>query len=113
MSAGIEGHGTKYNFGGNEGNDFLTIHSSSYIDFCTAHPYPTADWANKSITETEITIKQWIYDCQFILNKPMVIEEFNVHESDGITSPTRVEWWSAIYKIIYDENGKFICLYII
>ena len=41
ISSGIEGHGARYGFGGDEGNDFLVIHASPFVDFCSAHPYPT------------------------------------------------------------------------
>ena len=38
--AGLEGHGVDYGFGGDEGNPFVYIQQSPYIDFCSAHPYP-------------------------------------------------------------------------
>jgi len=99
ISAGIEGHGTKYGFGGDEGNNFVTIHQSPYIAFCTAHPYPTEGWANLNIQQTQQLLLKWKADCDTV-GKPLVIEEFNVDQSHG----SRPNWWQAIYQTI-EQNG--------
>ena len=102
LGTGLEGHGANY-MGGDEGNNFLVIHSSPYIDFCSAHPYPTESWYNFSIPQTQDVIKKWIYDCQVTLNKPMLIGEFNVYKDNW--SGSRSEWWSGIYQSIEEAGG--------
>ena len=61
ISSGLEGQGSKYGYGGNCGNDFITIHESPGVDFCSAHPYPTESWAELNISQTQTLIKQWMY----------------------------------------------------
>lgn len=89
ISSGIEGHGSAYGFGGDEGNHFLTIHAIKNIDFCSAHPYPTAPWANLNITQTQQLLKHWTHDCQHTLKKPMFVGEFNVDKQHG----SRSNWY--------------------
>jgi len=107
ISAGIEGHGSKYSYGGDEGNNFITIHQSSYISFCTAHPYPTAGWANLNIQQTQQLLIKWQDDCHGVVGKPLVIEEFNVDTSHG----SRPDWWKAIYQTIEDNDIAGDCFW--
>ena len=100
VSSGIEGHGLKYGFGGDEGNNFTKIHASPYIDFCSAHPYPTEGWANLNIAQTQALLAAWTYDCQQVLGKPMFLGEFNVDTSHG----SRPDWWKAIYSTVESLN---------
>jgi len=103
ISSGIEGHGERYKYGGNEGNDFIVIHSSPYVDFCSAHPYPTAGWANLNISVTETLIAAWISDAHNVVKKPFVMEEFNVGKSQSTGS--RSDWWKAMYSVIEKQNA--------
>ena len=104
ISSGIEGQGTVYGYGGDCGNNFTVIHSSPYIDFCSAHLYPTEYWANLNISSAQELIKKWIYDCQINLNKPFFLGEFNVQENNQ-NGGSRSNWWSHIYSIIEEYNA--------
>jgi len=96
VSVGIEGHENKYGFGGNEGNPFIYIHQSPYIDFCTAHPYPDESWANLTSDKAAELVKAWITDSNTV-GKPFVMEEFNTHANKS-------EYWTKMFKVI-EENG--------
>ena len=101
VSIGIEGHGAKYGFGGNEGNDFVTIQSSDYIDFCTAHPYPDEYWAELSPSQTVTLIQKWIDDAHDVVKKPFLITEFNVDM--GLSNLQA--YWEAVYETLYDNDA--------
>ena len=100
ITSGIEGHGTKYGYGGNEGNDFVTIHASPYIDFCSAHLFPTESWANFNVAQTQALLAAWKTDCQGTLNKPLFIGAFDVDTYHG----TRASWWTSIFSSIQSLN---------
>lgn len=87
--------------GGNEGNNFTVIHSSKYIDFCSAHPYPTESWANLNIASTQALLTAWTHDCQANLQKPMFIGEFNVDKNHG----DRSQWWKAIFDTVEQTDA--------
>lgn len=99
LGAGIEGHGTKYGFGGDEGNPFVYIHESPYIDYTTAHPYPTESWANLSLDQTKALIRAWISDSHDVVGKPFYMSEFNVHNVD------RTLWWNGIFTDFEAAGG--------
>ena len=103
ISSGIEGHGEQYGYGGNEGNNFIIIHESPYIDFCSAHLYPEEYWANLNMSESETLIERWINDCQQTVGEPFFLGEFNVQKGNG--SNSRSEWWKMIYDTIEKNNG--------
>ncbi|URZ04530.1 cellulose binding domain-containing protein [Clostridium felsineum] len=90
VDAGLEGHGTKYNFGGDEGNPFVYIQQSPYMDFCTAHPYPDESWANLTPAQTENLMTSWINDSHKVVKKPFVMEEFNSHNNKD-------DYWKATF----------------
>lgn len=98
ISSGIEGHGLRYNFGGDEGNDFIKIHESPYIDFCSAHPYFRESWSNFNMEEAAYIFSEWSDEAHLLLKKPLFIGEFNVepHERD--------EWMPDFYHYIEDED---------
>ncbi|MCD1257847.1 cellulase family glycosylhydrolase [Paenibacillus athensensis] len=98
LTVGLEGHGTSYGFGGDEGNPFVYIHQSPYIDFTTAHPYPTEYWANLSLQQTSNLIHQYVSDSHNLVGKPFVMAEFNVSNVD------RTLWWSTIYQAL-EQSG--------
>jgi len=103
VSSGIEGHGKKYGFGGDEGNDFVTIHSSPGIDICSVHPYPSESWANLDINQTTTLYKAWAADAQLIVKKPLIIGEFNVHKASNFGS--RADYWKEIFHTVEGEDG--------
>ncbi len=99
LGAGIEGHGTQYGFGGDEGNPFVHLQQSPYLDFTSAHPYPTEHWADLTLEETKKLIRAWIRDSHDKVGKPFFMGEFNVHNVD------RAAWWSEIYEDFEAAGG--------
>jgi hypothetical protein len=103
LSAGLEGQQTSYGYGGNSGNPFVYINQSPYIDFTTAHPYPTASWANLTMDQTKTLIKTWISDSHNTVGKPFVMEEYN---SDAAAAASRSAWWgNAFFPAIEQNDG--------
>ena len=99
LGVGLEGHGSDYGFGGDEGNPFVHVQQSPYIDYTSAHPYPTESWANLSIDQTKALIRSWIADSHDKVGKPFFMGEFNVHNVD------RSAWWSQIYPDFEAAGG--------
>ncbi|AXT53265.1 PKD domain-containing protein [Aquimarina sp. BL5] len=97
LGTGLEAHGTKYNFGGDEGNDFIKIHESPYVDFTSAHPYIRESWSNFTLEQTMKLMEQWANESHNIIKKPLYIGEFNVEIQE------RFEWWEEMYAFI-EEN---------
>ncbi|MGC1377731.1 MAG: cellulose binding domain-containing protein [Anaerolineales bacterium] len=100
LGTGMEGQGTVYGYGGNGGNPFIYIHQSPYIDFTSAHPYPTEPWANLTLAQTQTLIRAWISDSHNVVGKPFFMGEFN-------TLPTvdRSTWWQGIYSEMEADGG--------
>ncbi len=101
--AGLEGHGLKYGFGGDEGNPFVYIQQSPYIDFCSAHPYPDEQWANMTPEDTKTTMLQWIADSHEVVGKPFVVTEFNVHSS--LPADEYEAYWKAVFDTIEEQDA--------
>ena len=99
LGAGLEGHGANYGFGGDEGNPFVYVQQSPYLDYTSAHPYPTEDWAHLSIDQTKTLIRAWINDSHNVVGKPFFMGEFNVHNVD------RSAWWTALYTDFEAAGG--------
>jgi hypothetical protein len=99
LGIGLEGHGTAYGFGGDEGNSFVNVQQSPYIDYTSAHPYPTESWANLSIDQTKALIRKWISDSHTVVGKPFFMGEFNVQNVD------RSAWWGQIYPDFEAAGG--------
>ncbi|MFD5464598.1 cellulose binding domain-containing protein [Kitasatospora sp. NPDC127059] len=99
LGVGIEGHGTAYGFGGDEGNPFVAVQQSPYIDYTSAHPYPTEPWANLTIDQTRKLIRAWIADSHNVIGKPFFMGEFNVQNVD------RSAWWNALYTDFESADG--------
>jgi len=99
LSTGLEAHESRYGFGGDEGNPFIYIHQSPYIDFTSAHPYPTETWANLSIAQTRALVRAWISDSHDVVGKPFYLGEFNTHTG------VRTDWWSAIFDEMEINDG--------
>jgi endo-1,4-beta-mannosidase len=103
VCAGIEGHGQRYGFGGNEGNPFVYLQQSPWIDFTSAHPYPTEGWANLTIVQTQALVKKWIDESRDSCNKPFFMGEFNMHTNNQYG--TRSQWWQAIFTTLEQAGG--------
>jgi hypothetical protein len=106
VGAGIEGHESKYGFGGDEGNPFVYLQQSPDIDFCTAHPYPDEAWANLSVDATRKLLEAWIRDAHEVVKKPFILEEWNVHTN-------KEQYWPAIFAEIeeHDAGGSLFWNY--
>lgn len=102
VCVGIEGHGTEYNFGGDEGNPFVYIQQSPYIDFCSAHPYPDEYWAALTPEQNADLMRQWIKDAHEKVGKPFFVGEFNVHSS--LPYDKYEAYWRSVFDVI-DEEG--------
>ncbi len=100
LDAGLEGHQSKYGFGGDEGNPFVYIQQSPYIDFTSAHPYPTETWANLTIAQTQALIAAWISDSHSVVGKPFFMGEFNT-----LPGVDRTTWWNAMYGEMEKDGG--------
>ena len=98
VGTGLEGHGKVYGYGDDEGNPFIKIQRSPYIDYCTAHVYPDEPWAGLNVVQTNHLINQYIYDAQIILNKPFILEEFNSRAAQS-------EYWNAMYNAVEVNNA--------
>ncbi|MFZ5986596.1 MAG: dockerin type I domain-containing protein [Bacillota bacterium] len=103
VSAGIEAHESRYGFGGDEGNPFIYIHQSPYIDFCTAHPYPDEHWANLTPEQNAELVRAWIHDAHNVVGKPIIIEEFNTYTNKEL-------YWSKMFEVI-EEMDAAGCLF--
>ncbi len=99
VDAGLEGHQSKYGFGGDEGNPFVYIQQSPYVDFTSAHPYPTEGWAGLDIPKTQALIDAWISDSHNVVGKPFFMGEWNTNSGD------KVAWWTAILNEIQTAGG--------
>lgn len=104
LGTGMEGQGTVYGYGGNSGNPFIFIQQSPYIDFTSAHPYPTEPWANLTIAQTQTLIDTWVNDSHNIVGKPFFMGEFNVL-SWAVGATGRSPWWSAMMGEIEKDNA--------
>ena len=93
----------KYGFGGDEGNPFVYIQQSPYIDFCSAHPYPDEQWANMTPEDTKTTMLQWIADSHEVVGKPFVVTEFNVHSS--LPADEYEAYWKAVFDTIEEQDA--------
>jgi endo-1,4-beta-mannosidase len=90
LGTGQEAHESRFGFGGDEGNPFLVLQASPYIDFTSAHPYPDEGWAALSVAATRALINTWATESHDILGKPFFMGEWNVHSNQET-------WWPEIY----------------
>jgi hypothetical protein len=102
--AGIEGHEQRYGFGGNEGNPFVYTQQSQWVDFTSAHPYPTEGWAALDIQQTQALVKRWIDDSRDSCKKPFFMGEFNMHNNNQYG--TRAQWWQAVFETFEQSGGN-------
>jgi mannan endo-1,4-beta-mannosidase len=99
LSTGSEAQGSEYGYGSNNGTPFVYIHQSPYIDFTSAHVYPTESWANLSLAQTRSLISTYISDSHNKVGKPFFFGEFNTSGVD------RTTWWNGIYSEIENDGG--------
>jgi hypothetical protein len=97
VGIGIEGHESKYGFGGDEGNPFIYLHQSPSIDYTTAHPYPDEPWANLTVAQTRTLLEAWISDSHNVVGKPFIMGEWNVHSNKD-------QYWPAMLDEIEHHN---------
>jgi hypothetical protein len=102
LDAGIEGHQAIYGFGGDEGNPFVYIQQSPYIDFTSAHPYPNESWANLTLAQTQTLIRAWISDSHNVVGKPFFMGEFNTL---SYVVADRASWWTPLYNDFEAADG--------
>ncbi|MFC1415051.1 cellulose binding domain-containing protein [Streptacidiphilus cavernicola] len=96
---GVEGQGTGYGYGSDNGVPYSYECQSPYIDFCTAHIYPTESWANLSVGATQTLLNAYINDAHSTVGKPFFLGEFNTSAS------TRATYWPAIYSTLEAGNA--------
>jgi hypothetical protein len=99
VGIGIEGHESKYGFGGDEGNPFIYLHQSPSVDYCTAHPYPDEPWANLSVAQAKALVEAWINDAHNVVGKPFIMGEWNVHNN-------KEQYWPAMLEAIEQQNAS-------
>ncbi|ADL52789.1 X2-like carbohydrate binding domain-containing protein [Clostridium cellulovorans] len=98
VCAGIEGHESRYGFGGDEGNPFIYIQQSPGVDFCSSHPYPDESWANLTPSQNASLMEKWISDAHNIVGKPFVAGEFNTHDN-------KEAYWVSVFGEIEEHNA--------
>ncbi|GAA1753219.1 hypothetical protein GCM10009681_25250 [Luedemannella helvata] len=98
LGTGMEGQQTSYGYGGDAGNPFVYIHQSPYIDFTSAHMYPTEGWAGLDYAKARALVKRWIDDSHNVVGKPFFLGEWNVHDN-------KTEWWAQIYAEMEASGG--------
>jgi hypothetical protein len=110
LGTGLEGQGTAYGYGGNSGNPFVYIHQSPYIDFTSAHFYPTESWANLTMTQAQAVINKWVSDSHTVVGKPFILGEFNSRSDVG----NRTGWWTMFYSTLEqdDADGDNFWMYV-
>ncbi len=99
ITTGVEGQGTEYGYGSDNGVPFVATCANQYIDFCSAHIYPTEYWADLTTDETAALVKRYVADAHDVVGKPMFLGEFNAESSQ------RSAYWSAIYGAIEQSGG--------
>ncbi len=100
VGLGVEGHGERYGFAKDEGNDFVYVHQSPFIDFCTAHPYPDSEWSGLDIAGSKKLVEKFIYDAHYIVEKPFIMEEFNTTQFKDYCG-----YWRAMYDAIEEQDA--------
>lgn len=98
VSLGIEGHEKKYHYGGDEGNPFVYLHQSPYINFATGHMYPDEDWDMLNPEQAARVVAMWLKDATSECKKPFVLEEFNSHKTQAL-------YWNAMFKVLENFDG--------
>eukprot|EP01065_Artemidia_motanka_P047539 TRINITY_DN746_c0_g3_i1.p2 TRINITY_DN746_c0_g3~~TRINITY_DN746_c0_g3_i1.p2 ORF type:complete len:381 (+),score=172.23 TRINITY_DN746_c0_g3_i1:54-1145(+) len=96
LAAGVEGHGKKYGYGGDEGSNFTAICEVKAIDLCTGHMYPQP--ARLDLGRTKAVMRAWAADAA-AAEKPFVLEEFN---TEGVN---RTEWWAAMFGVVENSGA--------
>ena len=101
VSIELEGHGAKYGFGNDEGNNFVYVQQSPYVDYCSIHIYPDEEWCDMSLDTTKRIMQMLIDDAHNQVGKPVVVGEFNGKRSN----PKLIDYWKAVLGTLYDNDG--------
>ncbi|MGN6128003.1 MAG: cellulose binding domain-containing protein [Humibacter sp.] len=99
ITTGVEGQGSEYGYGSDNGVPFIATCQNQYVDFCSAHLYPTEWWADLDLAETQTLLEQWIHDAHEVVGKPFFLGEFNAHGSE------RGAYWQAIYDTLEEKDA--------
>ncbi|MBV1852520.1 cellulose binding domain-containing protein [Catellatospora tritici] len=98
LGTGQEGQETAYGYGGDSGGPFVYIQQSPYIDFTSAHMYPTEGWAGLNYASARTLLKKWISDSHTLVGKPFFLGEWNAHDN-------KTTWWTEIYAEMEASGG--------
>ncbi|GJW92042.1 putative mannan endo-1,4-beta-mannosidase 9 [Tanacetum coccineum] len=89
------------------GTDFISNHQVKDVDFATIHLYPD-QWVSGDDDARAKFVEKWIKahidDCDSILRKPLLIEEFGKSSwSSGYTVKARDEYFGNIFNWAYES----------
>ncbi|MFC7483161.1 cellulase family glycosylhydrolase [Luedemannella flava] len=98
LGTGMEGQQTSYGYGGDAGNPFVYIHSSPYIDFTSAHMYPTEELGGPRLRQGPHPGQALDRRLAQVVGKPFFLGEWNVHDNKS-------EWWAQIYAEMEASGG--------
>jgi mannan endo-1,4-beta-mannosidase len=93
-----KGSGSVYN--GAMGNDFISNHNYSTIDFATFHLYP--DYWGLGLSQSVTWISEHANDSHSILRKPIILEEFG---KQGTQKDSYMQAWYDTTEV-YNVNGN-------
>jgi hypothetical protein len=95
VTVGAESHGYKNPAADNEpwartnegyGDDPIAVLNQPDMDFLTFHPYPNANWLRYTRDQTRALIQGIVNDGHRI-NKPVVMEEWNIQRNEAVRDP--------------------------
>ncbi|GJZ54843.1 putative mannan endo-1,4-beta-mannosidase 9 [Tanacetum coccineum] len=97
----------QFNPGYEVGTDFISNHQVKDVDFATIHLYPD-QWVSGDDDARAKFVEKWIKahidDCDSILRKPLLIEEFGKSSwSSGYTVKARDEYFGNIFNWAYES----------
>ncbi|MBQ9375414.1 MAG: hypothetical protein IJU04_03640, partial [Ruminococcus sp.] len=101
VSIELEGHGQKYGFGNDEGNNFVYVQQSPYVDYCSVHIYPDEQWCDMSVDTTANIMNMLINDAHNAVGKPIIVGEFN----GSRTNPKLIDYWKAVFGTLYNKDA--------
>ncbi|MDP4178558.1 MAG: X2-like carbohydrate binding domain-containing protein [Bacillota bacterium] len=102
MAKYIKGFDSNHMVSSGSGSAMDVTHTSPYVDFVSAHPYPDEKWSNLTPDQVYQAEKSWINNAHNVLKKPFIIEEFNSHENKDL-------YWPAVMKPIEElDAGGFM-----
>jgi hypothetical protein len=101
VGVGVEGLESGHDFACAEHNPFVSVHRSPYIDYASAHVYPTDKGLTMTLEDAKAFFRKMVDASRKAIGKPFYLTEFNVSESD------RQRWWTEIFGELErgDANG--------